>query len=175
MKTLALVTMIFLPPTAVATIFQMPFFNWNGEGSAPIVNSRFWIYCVISLFLTIAILAVWWIWSRRQEKVKTGWHTFKYKVTNWEKHQIIRKNSQETVRRSGNDEREPTASEWVEADGHAAALRVTEIGSGRAYSIAEAHAMAIEKGNRLRDAVKPRWRSPFTFHKSAPLSGKQEV
>jgi Mg2+ and Co2+ transporter CorA len=89
MKTLALVTMISFPPTAVATIFQMPFFNWDREGSAPIVNKRFWIYCVMVALLTVAMLAVWWIWSRRQEKFKTKGHSHKSKFTDWKINQTI--------------------------------------------------------------------------------------
>jgi hypothetical protein len=117
MKTLALVTMVFLPPTAVATIFQMLFFNWEREGSASIVNDRFWIYCITAVPLTIATLTVWWIWSPRQEKFKTKWHSLKFKFTDRETNQTTQKNLQGIG--EGNERGE---TEWEKADGHAAAL-----------------------------------------------------
>lgn len=64
MKTLAVVTMVFLPGTAVATIFAMPFFDWNHDKGSNLVNvsGNFWIYWVTTIPLTIATLSVWRLW-----------------------------------------------------------------------------------------------------------------
>ncbi|PVI03333.1 hypothetical protein DM02DRAFT_726532 [Periconia macrospinosa] len=69
MKTIALVTLLFLPPTFVATLFGMSMFDWNGEkpGTDPL-SSYFWIYWVIAAPLTFAVWFVWRIWWRMEEK-----------------------------------------------------------------------------------------------------------
>lgn len=58
--------MVFLPGTAVATVFAMPFFTWNPGQSGALVDPNFWIYWVIVIPLTIVTLLVWWLWIRRQ-------------------------------------------------------------------------------------------------------------
>lgn len=73
MKMLALVTMAFLPPTAVATIFAMPFSDWGNDGSRPTVSHRFWIYWATSIPLTIITLGFWWLWICRQEGFNAKW------------------------------------------------------------------------------------------------------
>ncbi|KAK1463515.1 hypothetical protein CMEL01_13584 [Colletotrichum melonis] len=74
MKTMAVVTMIFLPPTFVATIFSMSFFNWQASsssgddgGAEPTVAPQFWIYWAVSLPLTIAIVIGWRVWWHFQK------------------------------------------------------------------------------------------------------------
>jgi Mg2+ and Co2+ transporter CorA len=65
MKMLALVALFFLPPTTIAAIFTMPFFDWSQNRSGPFVSSRFWIYCVTAALLTMTTVAVWYIWIKR--------------------------------------------------------------------------------------------------------------
>ncbi|KAI3551909.1 hypothetical protein CSPX01_00585 [Colletotrichum filicis] len=74
MKTMAVVTMVFLPPTFVATIFSMSFFNWQASsssgddgGAEPTVVPQFWIYWAVSLPLTIAIVIGWRVWWHFQK------------------------------------------------------------------------------------------------------------
>ncbi|KAI1271855.1 hypothetical protein F5Y07DRAFT_392420 [Xylaria sp. FL0933] len=60
MKTIALVTMLFLPGTFFATIFSMTFFNWQaGDGESP-VSSLLWIYIVFSAVSTAITLMVYY-------------------------------------------------------------------------------------------------------------------
>ncbi|KAF2104874.1 hypothetical protein NA57DRAFT_71077 [Rhizodiscina lignyota] len=66
MKSLSLVSMIFLPSTAVASIFAMPFFDWDRNG----VNDNFWIYWVTVIPLTILTLLIWQLWIRRQNLIR---------------------------------------------------------------------------------------------------------
>ena len=85
MKAIAVLTMVFLPSTAIAvgntayifvisclfklktlqTIFSMgPFFN-NGSLS---VSSDFWIYWVVSIATTVVVLFIWQVWLRRERQ-----------------------------------------------------------------------------------------------------------
>ena len=63
MKTLAAVTVAFLPGTFIAAFFAMPLFDWDGR---TVVSARFWIYWAVTLPLTFVTLVVWVLWTRRQ-------------------------------------------------------------------------------------------------------------
>ncbi|KAJ9616514.1 hypothetical protein H2200_000233 [Cladophialophora chaetospira] len=63
MKTLAVVTLVYLPATAVSSILAMPLFNWNAKGGA-VVNPRFWIYVVLAVPLTLLTIGIWYAWLR---------------------------------------------------------------------------------------------------------------
>lgn len=63
MKTLAVVTMVFLPGTAVASVFSMPFFNWQDE-SVLLNVDNFWIYWAVTVPLTVVTLVAWTLWIR---------------------------------------------------------------------------------------------------------------
>ncbi|KAK1981474.1 hypothetical protein LZ30DRAFT_782007 [Colletotrichum cereale] len=72
MKTLALVTMIFLPPTFIATLFSMSMFDWQGPSSTAggigrTVVPEFWIYWAVSVPLTLAIVVGWRVWWHFQK------------------------------------------------------------------------------------------------------------
>jgi len=71
MKTLALVTAVFLPPAYVASLFSMSMFDWqasdDGSSGHGVVSNRFWIYWVVSTPLTAAILAGWRFWWKSQK------------------------------------------------------------------------------------------------------------
>ncbi|MCJ1371249.1 hypothetical protein MMC20_002464 [Loxospora ochrophaea] len=65
MRSIAVLTMVFLPGTAVATIFSMPFFQvQNGQGQSGLVANQFWIYWAVTVPLTFVVLLVWIIWIR---------------------------------------------------------------------------------------------------------------
>lgn len=66
MKTLAAVTVAFLPATFVASFFAMPLFNWDAEKSSSVVNERFWIYWAVTVPLTLTTLVIWLSWTHRQ-------------------------------------------------------------------------------------------------------------
>ena len=70
MKTLAVVTTIFLPATFLATLFSMSMFNWqaNAVGNESVVSGNFWIYWAVALPLTVVVIAIcsiFWKMSRR--------------------------------------------------------------------------------------------------------------
>ncbi|KAJ6104369.1 hypothetical protein N7523_010689 [Penicillium sp. IBT 18751x] len=63
MKTLAFVTLTFLPPTFICAVFSMSFFHYDsGEGWA--VSNQIWIYWVIAVPTTIATALVWNYWTK---------------------------------------------------------------------------------------------------------------
>lgn len=60
MKTLALVTAVFLPATFIATLFSMSMFDWQADSGSAVLSPEFWIFWVVSVPLSIAVLAAWW-------------------------------------------------------------------------------------------------------------------
>lgn len=64
MKTIAVITMAFLPATFVATLFAMPMLSGN-DNEGRIVSGQFWIYWSVEIPLTITVFLVWlgwWYW-----------------------------------------------------------------------------------------------------------------
>ncbi|KAL9619967.1 MAG: hypothetical protein Q9160_005436 [Pyrenula sp. 1 TL-2023] len=66
MKTLAAVTVLFLPGTAIASLFSMSMFNWSANDSSDVLSGRFWVYWAISVPLTVTTVVSWLAWSHRQ-------------------------------------------------------------------------------------------------------------
>lgn len=65
MKTIAILTMVLLPGTAVASLFSMNLFDWSVTDGSQIANRWLWIYFAVTVPLTGIILAFWWYWNRR--------------------------------------------------------------------------------------------------------------
>jgi len=60
---IAVITMIFLPATAVATFFSMAMINADGNGTvAP--SPSFWVYFAVVIPLTSVILLGWYLWVK---------------------------------------------------------------------------------------------------------------
>jgi hypothetical protein len=59
MKTIAIVSMIFLPGTFVASFFAMPMFDWNMPAGHNVSSRSFWIYWTVVGPLTILVFALW--------------------------------------------------------------------------------------------------------------------
>lgn len=70
MKTIAILGIVFLPGTFVATLFSINMFDWGGadrgKTSSLTVSPSMWIYWAITVPLTIVTFLVWVIWSRRE-------------------------------------------------------------------------------------------------------------
>ncbi|KAL3427652.1 hypothetical protein PVAG01_01161 [Phlyctema vagabunda] len=67
MKTIAVLTMVFLPGTFICSFFSMTMFNWNNQPNEPLVSSYIWVYFVAMVPLTLLVLAVWW-WKTRESR-----------------------------------------------------------------------------------------------------------
>ncbi|KAF2464435.1 uncharacterized protein BDR25DRAFT_307171 [Lindgomyces ingoldianus] len=68
MRTIAIVTLIFLPGTFVATLFSASFWNFGPSNTGPIVSKWVWLYWVITGLLTVTVFVAWrgkWLKSMR--------------------------------------------------------------------------------------------------------------
>ncbi|KAI0892488.1 hypothetical protein F4806DRAFT_231998 [Annulohypoxylon nitens] len=62
MRTIALMTMVFLPGTFVATLFSMTFFDWKLKDEE-MISSYIWIYVVSTVILTVATIGTWYYFT----------------------------------------------------------------------------------------------------------------
>lgn len=61
MKTIAFVTLTFLPPTFICAIFSMSFFDFGGD-SGWTMSNKFWVYWVFAIPTTVFTTLVWTYW-----------------------------------------------------------------------------------------------------------------
>jgi len=69
MKAIAVLTLVFLPLTGIASLFSTPFFQVSE--SHLWVSASIWIFWVITVCLTCSIVATW-VWWYRGMKERTG-------------------------------------------------------------------------------------------------------
>ncbi|KAH6632308.1 hypothetical protein F5144DRAFT_490343, partial [Chaetomium tenue] len=68
MRSIAFLTMVFLPATFLAAVFSMTFFNWKpGEGER-FVSPYIAIYIGLAVVVTAVVLSCW-IWFTRRNRV----------------------------------------------------------------------------------------------------------
>ncbi|KAI0380673.1 hypothetical protein F5Y04DRAFT_271355 [Hypomontagnella monticulosa] len=60
MRSISIVTMVFLPGTFFASVFSMQFFNWFPDGDKAVVSHYFWIYILATVLATSATLGTWY-------------------------------------------------------------------------------------------------------------------
>ncbi|XP_014553122.1 hypothetical protein COCVIDRAFT_108561 [Bipolaris victoriae FI3] len=60
MKSITLLTMIFLPATFISALFSTTFFSFEENGWQ--FSPKFWIYWVVVIPLTITVVLGWWRW-----------------------------------------------------------------------------------------------------------------
>ena len=75
MKTIAGVTLNFLPSIAVATFFSMSFFHVGSEDRDKIrltVGHEIWLYITAAIPLTLITLVIWFMWMRYKKGNKTS-------------------------------------------------------------------------------------------------------
>ncbi|KAL5342086.1 hypothetical protein BJX70DRAFT_336404 [Aspergillus crustosus] len=66
MKTVAVVSMVYLPGTFVSGMFGTNFFSFQADpGNTWLTADEFWIYWAVTIPLTLATMAVWAIWHFR--------------------------------------------------------------------------------------------------------------
>jgi hypothetical protein len=56
MKTIAVMTMVFLPATFFAAFFSLPLLQWD---EPKVVHDKFWIYWAFTIPSTATVFAVW--------------------------------------------------------------------------------------------------------------------
>ncbi|OAA58143.1 hypothetical protein ISF_06682 [Cordyceps fumosorosea ARSEF 2679] len=62
MKTLAVITMLFLPATFLAAVFAMPSLQWDKD---EVIGPRFWIFWAIAVPLTVVVFIAWFVLNRQ--------------------------------------------------------------------------------------------------------------
>ncbi|GKT51003.1 uncharacterized protein ColSpa_11184 [Colletotrichum spaethianum] len=67
MRTIALLTMIYLPLSSVAAIFSMDMFNWEAIEGDSIVSKHIWLFAVLAAGLTLLTIAAWFLGTRREK------------------------------------------------------------------------------------------------------------
>ncbi|KAI1100756.1 hypothetical protein F4804DRAFT_34187 [Jackrogersella minutella] len=63
MKTVAIMTMAFLPATFFAALFSVPSLDWHSDDA--VVQSNFWVYWAFTLPATAIVFALWFILDTR--------------------------------------------------------------------------------------------------------------
>ncbi|KAF7535420.1 hypothetical protein G7054_g5368 [Neopestalotiopsis clavispora] len=63
MRSIALVTMVFLPGTFFAGMFSMTFFNWSNDDGEPIVSQYFWVYVLVTVVCTLLTVGLWYYFN----------------------------------------------------------------------------------------------------------------
>ncbi|TAQ89072.1 hypothetical protein B7494_g2585 [Chlorociboria aeruginascens] len=71
MKTIAILTLVFLPATTVASIFSMTMFDWGATQGDKVVSKRLWMYFAVAIPLTLVVIGTWVLWYRWSQKEKT--------------------------------------------------------------------------------------------------------
>ncbi|KAI8962912.1 hypothetical protein F5Y11DRAFT_320819 [Daldinia sp. FL1419] len=64
MRKVAFVTMMFLPATFLSAVFSMSFFDFQADSDSWTVSSKFWIYWVFAIPITIATSLLWNFWHK---------------------------------------------------------------------------------------------------------------
>lgn len=63
MRAITIITLFFLPATFTATFFSTSFFDFKPDGQ--LATAWLWIYWVVTVVLTAAVLGGWYTFSRR--------------------------------------------------------------------------------------------------------------
>lgn len=75
MKTIGVVSLVYLPGTFVSGVFGTNFFDMDGPGQGPstwAVSSNFWLYWAVTVPLTLATVLAWALWHFYQTKTRRG-------------------------------------------------------------------------------------------------------
>ncbi|KAK4220751.1 hypothetical protein QBC38DRAFT_493517 [Podospora fimiseda] len=68
MRSIALLTMIYLPISCVASIFSTALFDWNQPEANRVVSDRVWILFAVAFPLTALTIGIWYFTTARDKK-----------------------------------------------------------------------------------------------------------
>ncbi|EPS36405.1 hypothetical protein H072_10093 [Dactylellina haptotyla CBS 200.50] len=71
MKTIAVLTIAFLPGTFVSSLFAMPVLNWEAKSYGDVMTEKFWVYWAVTIPMTALIILAWVAWVKRQSWLKS--------------------------------------------------------------------------------------------------------
>ncbi|KAK4237720.1 hypothetical protein C8A03DRAFT_15766 [Achaetomium macrosporum] len=66
MRSIAFLTMFFLPATFLSSLFSMSFFKWDAAAGEHVVSPYLWIYPVLAISITAIVVGVWLYFTRRR-------------------------------------------------------------------------------------------------------------
>ncbi|KAK2789276.1 hypothetical protein FQN51_002725 [Onygenales sp. PD_10] len=67
-RTIAVMSIAFLPGTFASSFFSMDMFNWQAAKDEAVLSSRFYIYWAVAVPLTLVLVIVWFLWLRSTNK-----------------------------------------------------------------------------------------------------------
>ena len=67
MKTVAVLTTVFLPGTFISTFISMPLLSWDAASWTEVPTTHFWVYWAITIPLTLLTLYAWYVWQRYRD------------------------------------------------------------------------------------------------------------
>ncbi|KAL4916935.1 hypothetical protein BDW62DRAFT_211604 [Aspergillus aurantiobrunneus] len=70
MNAIAAMTMVFLPGTFIATILDAGIFVATEDSTRINVSGLWWLWIVLTIPLTLIVMACWWWYKKRKEKVR---------------------------------------------------------------------------------------------------------
>ena len=67
MKTVAVLTTVFLPGTFISTFISMPLLSWDATSWTEVPTTHFWVYWAVTIPLTLLTLYAWYVWQRYRD------------------------------------------------------------------------------------------------------------
>ncbi|KAK2024646.1 hypothetical protein LX32DRAFT_666543 [Colletotrichum zoysiae] len=71
MRSIAFVTMIFLPVTSIATIFSMNVFDWQAKDGEHLITVHFWLYLAVAGASTALTVGLWVFYTRMRKELSS--------------------------------------------------------------------------------------------------------
>jgi Mg2+ and Co2+ transporter CorA len=70
-RTIAYVTLVFLPGAFISAIFGMNFFTFDASTRSLVVADSFWQYWAVTIPVTISVVLLWnfWVWMEKKDWV----------------------------------------------------------------------------------------------------------
>ncbi|KAF3063548.1 hypothetical protein GL218_01805 [Daldinia childiae] len=68
MRSIAILSMIYLPFSSVATIFSMDMFDWNAQDGGSVVSKYIWLFATLAIGLTAITVYAWYHITIRRER-----------------------------------------------------------------------------------------------------------
>ncbi|KAK1948877.1 hypothetical protein LY78DRAFT_708475 [Colletotrichum sublineola] len=69
MRSIAFVTMIFLPVTSIETIFSMNVFDWQAKDGEHLITVHFWLYLAVAGASTALTVGLWVFYTRVRKEL----------------------------------------------------------------------------------------------------------
>ncbi|KAF2475081.1 uncharacterized protein BDR25DRAFT_160310, partial [Lindgomyces ingoldianus] len=78
MRTISILTLTFLPMTAVAAVFSGTVFNFENWGvpGQRVASEGWWVFLVTCILATVVTVGAWYAWLYKSEK-KLDWEEVK--------------------------------------------------------------------------------------------------